>query len=141
MLEVLTGNFIMYQKFKTNILVRDKMVEKMESDGILVDYKKLNQEDYITALRKKIVEESQKVADEGDREKLIYELADLREVVQTLMRTLEITESEISEAQSKKREKSGGFKEKHFTNFVEIENDNPVIEYYLARPNKYPRMV
>ena len=64
----------------------------------------------------------------------------MREVVQTLMRTLEITESEISEAQNKKREKSGGFKEKHFTNFVEIENDNPVIEYYLQRPNKYPKM-
>ena len=56
------------------------------------------------------------------------------------MRTLEITESEISEAQNKKREKSGGFAEKHFTNFIEIENDNPVIEYYLQRPNKYPKM-
>lgn len=140
MLEVLTGNFIMYQKFKTNILVRDKMLEGMKSDGILVDYKKLNQEDYIKALRKKVVEEAQEVADESDREKLIYELADLREVVQTLAYELDITESEISEAQNKKREKSGGFKEKYFTNFVEIENDNPVIEYYLQRPNKYPKM-
>ena len=140
MLEVLTGVFIMYQKFKTNILVRDKMVEKMESDGILVDYKKLNQDGYINALRKKVVEEAQEVADEGDREKLIYELADLREIVQTLMNVLEITDSEISAAQNKKREKSGGFAEKHFTNFIEIENDNPVIEYYLQRPNKYPKM-
>ena len=112
MLEVLTGVFIMYQKFKTNILVRDKMVEKMESDGILVDYKKLNQDGYINALRKKVVEEAQEVADEGDREKLIYELADLREIVQTLMNVLEITDSEISAAQNKKREKSGGFAEK-----------------------------
>lgn len=127
-------------KFKTNILVRDKRIEEMESVGILVDYKKLSQEEYIKALRKKVVEEAQEVADEENRDKLVYELADLREVVQTLMNALEITDSEISEAQNKKREKSGGFAEKHFTNFVEIENDNPVIEYYLQRPSKYPEI-
>jgi len=131
----------MYQKFKTNILVRDKMVEKMQSEGILVDYKKLNERDYENALREKIVEEAQEVAAEKNCEKLIYELADLLEVAQTLADTLGITASEIAEARKKKREKSGGFTEKHFTNFVEIENDNPAIEYYLERPKKYPKMV
>lgn len=127
-------------KFKTNILVRDKRIEEMESAGILVDYKKLSQEEYIKALRKKVTEEAQEVADEENRDKLIYELADLKEVVQSLMTALEITDSEISDAQNKKREKNGGFDEKYFTNFVEIENDNPVIEYYLQRPNKYPEI-
>lgn len=130
----------MYQKFKTKILVRDKMVEKMQSKGILVDYKKLNQKNYVNALRKKVVEEAREVAAENDREKLVFELADLQEVAQTLAETLEITASEISEARKKKREKSGGFSKKHFTNFVEIKNDNPAIEYYLQRPKKYPKM-
>ena len=80
-------------RFRTNILVRDKRIEEMESIGILVDYKKLSQEEYIKALRKKVVEEAQEVADEEDRDKLVYELADLREVVQTLMNVLEITET------------------------------------------------
>lgn len=130
----------MYQKFRTNVLVRDKMVDRMKSEGILVDYKKLNQKDYENALRKKVIEEAQEVADEKNREKLIFELADLLEVIQTLANTLEITESEISEAREKKREKSGGFTKKHFTNFVEIRNDNPAIEYYLERPKKYPKI-
>ena len=129
---------IMYQKFKTNILVRDKMVEKMKSDGILVNYKELNSEDYEKALRKKVVEEAQEVAAEKNREKLIYELADLLEVSQTLANTLGITASEISEARKKKRENSGGFEKRHFTNFVEVEWDNPAFKYYLERPNKYP---
>lgn len=43
---------IMYQKLKTNILVRDKMIEKMESEDILVDYKELNSEDYEKAFYK-----------------------------------------------------------------------------------------
>lgn len=127
-------------RFRTNILVRDKRIEEMESIGILVDYKKLSQEEYIKALRKKVVEEAQEVADEENRDKLVYELADLREVVQALTKALKITDSEISAAQNKKREKSGGFAEKHFTNFVEIENDNPAITYYLQRPNKYPEI-
>ena len=130
----------MYRKFKTNILVRDKMVEKMQSEGILVDYKELSQKDYEDALRKKVIEEAQEVADERNHEKLIYELADLLEVAQTLANIVGITESEIQEAIKKKREKSGGFTKKHFTNFVEIKNDNPAIKYYLERPNKYPKM-
>lgn len=131
---------VVYQKFKTSILVRDKMVEKMESEGILVDYKKLSEKDYVNALRKKVIEEAQEVADEKNREKLIYELADLLEVAQTLANTLGITESEILEACKNKRKKSGGFTKKHFTNFVEIKEDNPAIEYYLERPEKYPKM-
>lgn len=127
-------------RFRTNILVRDKRIEEMESVGILVDYKKLSQEEYIKALRKKVVEEAQEVADEENRDKLVYELADLQEVVQALTKALEITDSEISAAQNRKRDKSDGFQEMHFTNFVEIENDNPVIEYYLQRPNKYPEI-
>lgn len=130
----------MYQRFKTNILVRDKMVEKMQSEGILVDYEKLSLKDYEKALRKKVVEEAQEVADERDRERLVYELADLLEVAQTLANTIGITESEILEAKKKKREKSGGFIEKYFTNFVEIKEDNPSIKYYLQRPEKYPKI-
>lgn len=130
----------MYQKFKTDILVRDKRIEEMESIGILVDYKKLDQKDYIKALGKKVIEEVQEVAEEEDREKLVYELADLREVVQALTAAVGITETEISEVQNRKREKAGGFAERHFTNFVVIENDNPAIEYYLQRPNKYPKI-
>lgn len=130
----------MYQKFRTNILVRDKMVEKMKSEGILVNFKKLNEKDYENALREKVVEEAQEVAAEKNRERLIYELADLLEVAQTLADTLGITTSEILDARKKKREKSGGFTKKHFTNFVEIEKDNPAIRYYLERPSKYPKM-
>ena len=131
---------LMLKKFKTNILVRDKMVEKMKADGILVNFEKLNKEKYIESLRKKIIEEANELAEERDREKLIYEFADLTEVMQTLADAVGITESEILEARKKKNEKSGALKEGYFTNFVEIDSGNPVIEYYLARPKKYPEI-
>ena len=130
----------MYEKFKTNILVRDKMIEKMSSDGIHVDYKKLDEENYIASLREKIIEEAKEVAEENNREKLIYEFADLLEVAQTLATAVGITEFEIAKAQKEKREKSGGFKKGYFTNFVEIDSENPAIEYYRARSGKYPKI-
>jgi len=130
----------MYERFKTNILVRDKMIKNMERDGIRVDYKRLNKTDYILALRKKIIEEANEVAEEEDNSKLIYELADILEVVQSLASALCIKSSEIDKAQKEKREKSGSFKIGYFTNFVEIEENNPVIDYYLKKPEKYPKM-
>ena len=130
----------MYQKFKTNILVRDKMIERMKNDGIIVDYKQLIGQAYINALRNKVVEEAEEVAYEYDREKLVYELADLIEVLETLADYIGITKSEVLDAKNKKRELSGGFSSGNFSNFVEIDTENPVIEYYQQRPNKYPRM-
>lgn len=129
-----------YQTFKTEILVRDKMVQMMKSKGISVDYKKLNKDEYIAALRKKVIEEANEVAEEMDRNKLIYEFADLLEAAQTLARAVGISDDEILKAQAEKRDKSGGFTEKLFTNSVKIDVDNPVIEYYLQRPNKYPKI-
>lgn len=129
-----------YQTFKTEILVRDKMVQMMESKGIIVDYKKLDKDEYIAALRKKVVEEANEIAEEMDRNKLIYEFADLLEVVQTLAGVVGISEDEISKAQKEKRDRSGGFEKRLFTSSVKISTDNPVIEYYFQRPNKYPKV-
>ncbi len=56
----------MYKKFKTNILVRDNRIAKMEGEGILVNFEKLKKEEYIEALRKKVVEEAN-----DDRENLM----------------------------------------------------------------------
>ena len=67
----------MYKKFKTGILVRDKMIARMRRDKIRVDYKQLNREDYIASLRNKIIEEiieeANEVAEEKDINKLVSE--------------------------------------------------------------------
>ncbi len=95
----------MFDVFKTNILVRDKMVEKMEGDGIFVDYKTLNPNEYIAALRNKVMEEAQEVAEEKDNDKLVYEFADLLEVMETLASATGISIEEIREAQREKKQK------------------------------------
>ncbi len=131
----------MYKKFKTNILVRDKRIAKMESEGILVNFEKLSNEKYIEALREKVVEEANELAEEKNREDLIFEFADLLEVAQTLADAIGITKSEILKAQEEKNQKSGRLKEGYFIHFVEIDSENPVIEYYLDRPKKYPEIL
>ena len=116
----------MYKKFKTGILVRDKMIARMRRDKIRVDY---------------IIEEANEVAEEKDINKLVYELADILEVIQALSSVVGIKKAEIINAQKEKREISGSFKKKYFTNFVEIDTDNPVINYYLSRAKKYPEIL
>ncbi|MBQ7673984.1 MAG: nucleoside triphosphate pyrophosphohydrolase [Alphaproteobacteria bacterium] len=93
----------MYKKFKTGILVRDKMIARMRRDKIRVDYKQLNQEDYIASLRNKIIEEANEVAEEKDINKLVYELADIFEVIQALSSVVGIKKAEIINAQKEKR--------------------------------------
>ena len=127
-------------RFKTGILVRDKRIEEMEREGIHVDYMILNDFEYIEALRNKIIEEAREVADEKNREKLIFELADLLEVFQALKNAIGISDLEIFDAQSKKKLKYGAFNCRYFTNFVEISDKNPAKEYYLQRPEKYPKI-
>ncbi len=130
----------MFDVFKTNILVRDKMIEKMEGDGILVDYKTLNQNEYITALRNKVIEEAQEVAEEKDKGKLIYEFADLLEVMETLASAVGVSVEEIKTAQREKSQRFGRYSKGYFTNSLKIDTKNPAIEYYRKRPIKYPKI-
>lgn len=126
--------------FKTGILVRDLRVEQLEKMGIHVSYRILSSEEYVAALRNKITEEAKELAEEFDREKLIYEFADLQEVMEVFAQTLGISNEEIAEAQQKKREKLGSFYQKYFTDSVRIDEENPSIQYYLNNPKKYPRL-
>lgn len=130
----------MKYKFKTNILVRDKHVQEMQDVGIRVDFEKLDKTRYVEELRRKLMEEAKEAAEEFDHEKVIFELADLSEVIQALASALNISQEQIEKAREIKKQKSGGFAQGLFTNFVEIDADNPAAEYYLARSEKYPRV-
>lgn len=88
--------------FKTGILLRDLRIEQLEKMGIHVSYRILSSEEYVAALRNKITEEAKELAEEFDREKLIYEFADLQEVMEVFAQTLGISNEEIAEAQQKK---------------------------------------
>jgi len=128
------------KKFKTELLVRDKMVNRMETGGIKVHHKILNDEEYIQCLRNKIIEEATELATENDRESIVEEIADVKEVLEYLQKTLSITDTEVLQAQDAKRQKHGAFNDRLYTKYLEIDENNSAIDYYLKRPEKYPEI-
>lgn len=49
------------RRFKTDILVRNNRIKIMEDEGLFVKYSVLSDEEYLMELKKKIVEEANKV--------------------------------------------------------------------------------
>ena len=96
-------------------MVRDKVPEIMKKEGCTgIITKTLDIDDYEKALALKLEEEAKEAAVEvrlSDREAVIEELADLKEVMLSISTYMEITEEEMEAYREKKKELKGGFVE------------------------------
>ncbi|KIC73278.1 hypothetical protein [Candidatus Protochlamydia amoebophila] len=52
----------------------------------------------------------------------------------------EILIKEIEKFRLNKRKSKGGFDSRIYNLFIDIQEDNPAIEYYLAKANQYPQI-
>lgn len=103
-------------KYIYNKLVRDKIPSNINSCADKnATYKILSNEEYITELNKKLLEESNEFVCEND----IEELADLMEVIETIMKVKNLTWDEVRKIQMEKKEKKGGFDNKIYLESVE----------------------
>lgn len=94
-----------------NKLVRDRIPELIQKSGYDYDMTTLSEAEYRQALRDKLLEEAQEVAEASDRE-LVHELADLLEVVAALMESYGIEDERVLLEQDHKRAEKGGFEHK-----------------------------
>ena len=105
-------------KYVYNKLVRDNIPSQINNqDGRKAKYKILEDEEYIKELNKKLLEEAHEFIEEN----AIEELADVMEVIQSIMRIKNISYEELKNVQQMKREKKGGFSNKIY--LVEVEQD------------------
>lgn len=105
-------------KYTYNKLVRDKIPENINSmEGRKATWRIMSDEEYIKELNKKLLEE----AHEFIGENAIEELANVMEVIQSIMRIKNISYEELKNVQQMKREKKGGFSNKIY--LVEVEQD------------------
>lgn len=128
------------RKFKSEGLVRDKRVPQMEKSGATVYYEVLSDQLYIHELKKKIIEEATEAARAVKKEEMAEELADVMEVLFALGAACGISRLEIESARAAKENKLGGFCRKIKMHSISMPDGHPGIEYYLARPEKYPEM-
>ena len=128
------------RKFKFAKLVRDKIVKGIQEAGNKPVYHILSQAEYIEELKKKVLEEAMEVPKAHDKKELLKEIADVQEVIDNLVVALDSSTDEIAEIQARKNDKAGSFKEKHYIDYVEAEDNSEWVEHYLASAEKYPEL-
>lgn len=128
-----------YHRFKFEKLVRDHVVAQCIEEGCRPATRTLEGAELKQALLDKLVEEAGEVRSaQGNRLEIIKELADLKDVMLTLMRQYGISADEVEAARKAKLARKGGFR----TGTYIIHNDLPEghheVDDFMAQPEKYP---
>jgi predicted house-cleaning noncanonical NTP pyrophosphatase (MazG superfamily) len=94
-----------------NKLIRDRIPEIIKSAGKHYEAVVMSDEEYVIALRSKLVEEAQEVEKAAEKD-LITELADLQEVIAALMSACSIDPEQVNAVQDARRYQRGGFEKR-----------------------------
>lgn len=128
------------QSFKFDKLIRDKILDMMLTTNCIVHNKKLESTELVAALKDKLLEEAHEVAATKSVEELKEELADLLEVVYTILSAHKLEITEIEKIRETKKLHKGDFSQGIYVSSIEIDENNPEVNRYLARPDKYPQL-
>lgn len=130
------------KKFFMNKLVRDKSVELLKKRGCVnVEHYTLDDnEDFLSALAEKMVEELEEVFDSESREEMIEELADIEEVLAAFKDLVEISQAEVDVIRKKKKAEKGGYSERIFIEYIDAKIGSPSYEYAKKQEEKYPEI-
>ena len=90
-------------------LVRDRVPELLAVEGVRITTEPLDDASFASALRSKLVEEASEVAQSADASALLEELADVYEVLTTLLDLEGLSEADLVERAAAKRATHGGF--------------------------------
>ena len=94
-------------------LVRDRIPEINETDNSVCKTRILDNKEFETELRNKLVEESKEVLN-ASKEELIDELADVLEIIYSLVNVNKLKIKDVEKTRQMKKEKRGGFDKKIF---------------------------
>ena len=94
-----------------NKLVRDKILEILESDGLSYNAKVLEAQDFLKEVKVKMVEEAKEFQQAENVQEMVEELADLLELVHTAINALGISYKELEDIRAHKKVKRGGFEQ------------------------------
>ena len=105
-------------KYTYNKLLRDKIPENIDSmEGRKANWRIMDDEEYIKELNKKLLEEAHEFIEEN----AVEELADIMEVIQSIMKAKNISYEELKKVQALKREQKGGFYNRVY--LIDVEQD------------------
>jgi len=127
-------------RFKIDKLIRDKLPDIMQSKNIKMECQIMENSEYLKKLKEKLVEESIEVLDALTKEEIKEKLSDILEVIFCLAEEYDLDLNIIELARRQKNIEKVSFRNKIYCSVVEMLSDNPMINYYLERPEKYPEV-
>lgn len=126
--------------FRLSKLVRDKIPLLMDQDGQVVKVHTLHAKDLQRALLMKLKEEADEALSALDNDQeFVEEMADVKEVFDSILRERNIQDSTLTEMQSIKNKNRGGFGEGYFIDTLETQDDK-WMTYYRKRPLQYSEL-
>jgi predicted house-cleaning noncanonical NTP pyrophosphatase (MazG superfamily) len=130
------------KKFCVKKLVRDKTHERLAKQGIVSHERILSHEEFKRSLCDKLKEEAEEVVlvIENPRE-VASEIADVLEVLHAMVALQKIPWQEIEAIRLTKRSERGGFDSRVYSEYIEIDENNPKINYFKSQPDKYPEII
>lgn len=102
-----------------NKLIRDRIPEIIRADNAEPKIRELSEEEYLQALKDKIVEEAVELQEESDKDRIITEMTDVYEVLRSLAAAYDMTLEAVSVVADKKKSERGGFEKRLFLESVE----------------------
>ncbi len=103
-----------------NKLVRDKVPQIIKENEQIPTIRKLDEEDFVNELLRKLEEEIQEVIGaRNDKEELMAEIGDVYEVVDAIIDLYKLDKNLILELQKKKKQERGRFEERIYLESVE----------------------
>lgn len=97
-------NYLVFNK-----LVRDKIPDKIISNGEYSETRTLSKEEYKDKLLEKLQEEYFELLKATNKAEQLEEITDIKEVLIAIIDILGLTENEVEEARIAKREEKGSF--------------------------------
>ncbi|WP_240419672.1 nucleoside triphosphate pyrophosphohydrolase [Paenibacillus periandrae] len=94
-----------------NKLIRDKIPQVMDTNGVTYIIIKLNDQEYVEKLNEKLQEELDEYIASESKEQ-VEELADLVELIYAILENKGVSIEEFENIRLKKKEERGGFEEK-----------------------------
>jgi predicted house-cleaning noncanonical NTP pyrophosphatase (MazG superfamily) len=102
--------------------------------------RKLNDEEFLRELIKKVLEESQEMKNYENIQDLKEEVADVQEVLDYIKKEINLSEKEVKELQKIKIDKNGGFDKRIWLDDVGVDKTNEWFDYFDSHPDKYPKV-
>lgn len=102
-----------------NKLVRDRIPEIITKQGLTLNTRILDSDEYLTELRTKLQEETNEFLTAESSSEAIEELADMLEVIHALAERHGASVQELERIRAEKADKRGGFKDRIYLIGVE----------------------